>query len=117
MPISIAELDALRDRLTRTLDAVDDMAKILAEERSGIAPDGYGLVGDDVVVGAALSEAVECSDHFEPVEVQAIAIVERFWVVKVPVADANGDIEGEEIMRFPTKEEADAYVKSAEAEP
>ncbi len=38
-------------------------------------------------------------------------------MVKVPIADADGDIEGEEIMRFPTKEQAEVYIQSAQTLP
>ena len=47
---------------------------------------------------------------------QGVAVVERFWAVRVPIADGNGDLDGTEIMRFPTKAAAEAYVAEAEAD-
>ncbi len=115
MAVTVADLDSLRDRLERAVDAVETMTRDAVSDRAGTAPDAFAMVGDYVVPGTSLDEALECMDHMDPIEVQGFAVVERFWAVRVPIGDGNGDIEGTEIMRFPTKAEAEAYVASAEA--
>ena len=115
MAVTVAELDVIRERLQRALDAVDDMTRNLVAGRAEAAPDAYALVGDDVVAGSDLADALDCCDHFDPVEVQGWAVVRRFWAVRVPVADAGGDMEGTEIMQFETEAETKAFVTSAEA--
>jgi len=115
LTVTVADLDALRERLTRALDAVEDMTRAMIGARGGTKPDAYGLVGEDIVAGTSLDEALEVAGHFDPIEVQGVAVVERFWAVRVPVADGNGDLEGTEIMRFPTQAAADAFVAEAEA--
>lgn len=115
MTVTVAELDALRERLQRALDAVEDMTHSMISSRAGTQADAYAVVGDEIAPGASLDEALEVVDHLYPIEVQGVAVVERFWAVRVPVADGNGDLEGTEIMRFPTQAAADAFVAEAEA--
>lgn len=115
MAVTVADMDYLRDRLERAVDAVETMTRGMIGERAGTEPDAFAIVGNDVVPGTSLDEALECMDHLDPIEVQGVAVVERFWAIRVPIGDANGDIEGTEIMRFATKAEAEAYVAEAEA--
>lgn len=115
MPMTIAELDVIRERLLRALDVVEDASQSAIAGRSETQPDAYALAGDDVVSGAGLSEAMECCDMLAPVEVRGWAVVRRFWAVRVPIGGANGEIDGDDIMQFSTEAEADAFVASAEA--
>lgn len=115
MPVTVADLDVLRERLERALDAVEDMTRALIADRAGAQPDAYAAAGSDVTPGITMAEAVEDVDHLYPMEVTGWAIVRRCWAVRVPIADADGEIDGVEIMEFPTKAEAEAFVASAEA--
>jgi len=115
LTVTVAELDALRERLQRALDAVEDMTHSMISSRAGTQADAYAVVGDEIAPGASLDEALEVVDHLYPMEVQGVAVVERFWAVRVPIGGGNGDIEGTEIMRFPTEAAAKEYVAEAEA--
>ncbi len=115
MAVTVAELDALRERLHRALDAVDEMTRSMVSDRAGTQADAYAVVGDDIFPGAGLDEALDMVEHLHPIEVQGVAVVERFWAVRVPIGDSNGDIEGTEIMRFQSEAAAKEYVAEAEA--
>lgn len=115
MTVTVADLDALRERLQRALDAVEDLTRCMVNSRAGTKADAYAVVGDDIAPGASLDDALEVVDYLYPMEVQGVAVVERFWAVRVPIGDSNGDIEGTEIMRFPTEAAAKEYVTEAEA--
>lgn len=113
-PMAIAELDTIRERLERALDAVEHMTRNLVAGRAAVQPDAYAIVGEDVVSGTTLAEAIETCDALAPVEVQGWAVVSRFWAVAVPIADSDGSLDGTEIMQFSTRADADAFVREAE---
>lgn len=115
MTVTVADLDALRERLTRALDAVEDMTSAMIGARAETQPDAYALAGDDVVSGTGLAEAIECCDMLAPVEVRGWTVVRRFWAVRVPIGGADGEIDGDDIMQFSTEAEAAAFVASADA--
>lgn len=114
--MTVADLDALRDRLERALAHVERMTAAKVAERAGIEPDAYSTT-EDIEAGTNLDEAMDLADSYDPVEVRGWAIVQRFWAVRVPIGDDGGHIEGHEIMRFDAKEQADAFVASAMSDP
>lgn len=115
MPMTLAELDVIRERLQRALDAVEHASHNVVAGRAETQPDAYALAGDDVVSGTGLAEAIECCDMLAPVEVRGWTVVRRFWAVRVPIGGADGEIDGDDIMQFSTEAEAAAFVASADA--
>lgn len=109
------------DRLARNaLDLHEDLIALACcriAERSAITPDSFSADPEMVAADTTLTEAVECEDYLVPVEVTGWAIVRRVWAVRIPIGGDDGEVEGDEVMTFATKAEADAYVAAALAEP
>ena len=51
--------------------------------------------------------------HFEPIEVNRVAIMDQNFVVLVPIAGADDYPDGEELQWFKTREEAEAFCENA----
>lgn len=117
--MNVAELDALRERLERALDSVETMTRSAVEARAaarvGEDVDAYSLDGQDATAGVDLGDLLGMTDLLEPVQVRGWAVVRQFWAVRVPVSDGDGEYDGDEIMEFATKAEAEAYVAAATA--
>lgn len=113
-PMAIAELDTIRDRLELALDAVEHMTRSIVAGRAAVQPDAFAILGEDIMSGTTLAEVMETCNALVPVEVQGWAVVSRFWAVAVPIADGAGEPDGTEIMEFPTRAEAEAFVREVE---
>jgi hypothetical protein len=112
----ITELRAMLDALDRMRDKVEAALQVAIGERGTIEPDRWisdelGL--DDPCEKSSLSDAMDFAEDYDPVEVIGLAEVRRLWAVRIPIAGADGEIEGHEIETFDTKEKADAFAKSA----
>lgn len=55
-------------------------------------------------------------DPMTPIEVNGVAIVSQRWAVMVPTGDGDGNWDGEEIMWFATRAEAEAYCAEGRAD-
>ncbi|RVT96204.1 hypothetical protein EOD42_13895 [Rhodovarius crocodyli] len=112
--VTAADLIALRRHLDRAAEQVSDLQGKVISTRSRFDADTFALAGDEVLPGYGVAEALDFQDFLVPVEVHAWAIVRRVWAVRVPIGDADGNHDGDEIMEFATKDEAEAFVKSVE---
>jgi hypothetical protein len=113
--MNVADLDGLGEKLQRALDAVEDMTRAVVAGRAALAPDAYAAFEEaEVIPGGGLEEAVELTDYLTPERVRGWAVVEDFWAVRVPIGNEAGEVEGDEIMRFATLAEAEAYVAKME---
>ena len=81
----------------------------LSSEAVELGVEGFGSLDDLMSYGSA--------DFFEVVAVDGYAVVERRYVVRIPIADSEGEVDGEEIVIFPSREEAEKYVAGFKSEP
>ena len=117
MSLTIGEFDRLRDKLLAALNAISVMRAEVLAGRTALVPDAHAAAecGGEVILGSTVNDVMEDEAHWDPVEVCGWAMVRRFWAVSVPIRDVNGEYEGDEIMQFATKAEAEAFIASAKA--